>query len=153
MSQLTEHFSLRELTATNTGYENNPPNGIVDNLHTLAQALEKVRAACDNKPIRVLSGYRSPDVNAAVKGSKTSAHMKGLAADFIVGNMTLKEVFNTLRKSGIVYDQLILEPTWIHIGLADVPRKQNLIFDGKTYAPAYEARYALCVKTLESERR
>lgn len=134
MSNLTDHFSLNELTATNTGIDNTPLNHIVDNLYTLAQALEKVRTACDNNPIRILSGYRSPDVNAAVKGSKTSAHMKGLAADFIVGNMTLKEVFKTVRESGIVYDQLILEPTWIHIGLAEIPRKQNLIYDGKTYA-------------------
>jgi uncharacterized protein YcbK (DUF882 family) len=133
MIQLTEHFSLKELTYTKTGYDNTPPNHIVDNLMTLAQALEKVRTACHKNPITILSGYRSPDVNKAVKGSDTSAHMKGLAADFIVGNMTLKEIFKTIRESGIVYDQLILEPTWIHIGLAEIPRKQNLTYDGKTY--------------------
>jgi len=92
-----------------------------------------VRTACKNNPITILSGYRSPDLNSAVKGSKTSAHMKGLAADFVVGNMTIREVFNTIRKSGIVYDQLILEPTWIHIGLAAKPRNQNLIYDGESY--------------------
>lgn len=133
MAQLTEHFSIKELTVTNTGYDNTPSNSIIDNLQTLAQALEKVRTACHNNPITILSGYRSPDVNKAVKGSDKSAHMKGLAADFIVGNMTLKEIFKTIRESGIVYDQLILEPTWIHIGLAEVPRKQNLTYDGKTY--------------------
>ena len=135
MTQLTENFKLKELIATNTGFDNAPPNHIVDNLYTLAQALEKVRTACGNNPIRVLSGYRSPDVNTAVKGSKTSAHMKGLAADFTVGTMSIKDVFYTLRKSGIVYDQLILEPSWIHIGLAATPRKQNLIYDGGNYVP------------------
>jgi len=133
MNQLTEHFKLKELIATSKSIENNPPNHIIDNLYTLAQALEKVRTACNNNPITILSGYRSADLNAAVKGSKTSAHMKGLAADFVVGNMTIKEVFNTIRKSGIVYDQLILEPTWIHIGLAAKPRNQNLIYDGESY--------------------
>jgi len=136
MTQLTENFKLAELIVTNTGYDNTPPNHIVDNLYTLAQVLEKVRTACGNNPIRVLSGYRSPDVNEAVKGSKTSAHMKGLAADFTVGNMTIKDVFYAIRKAGIVYDQLILEPSWVHIGLAAEPRKQNLIYDGKTYASA-----------------
>ena len=136
MTHLTENFKLKELIVTNTGIDNAPPNHIIDNLYTLAQALEKVRKACGNNPITILSGYRSPDVNAAVKGSKTSAHMKGLAADFIVGNMTIKEVFDTIRKSGIVYDQLILEPSWVHIGLAAVPRKQNLIYDGKKYENA-----------------
>lgn len=133
MTNLTEHFSLKELTTTNTGYDNTPTNAIIDNLTTLAQALEKVRSACENRPITILSGYRSPDVNAAVKGSKTSAHMQGLAADFIVGGMTLKEIFKTIRESGIAYDQLILEPSWIHIGLAKEPRKQNLTYDGKSY--------------------
>jgi len=136
MTHLTENFKLKELIATKTGIDNAPPNHIVDNLYTLAQALEKVRTACGNNPVTVLSGYRSPDVNKAVGGSKTSAHMKGLAADFIGGNMTIKEVFDTIRKAGIVYDQLILEPSWIHIGLAAAPRKQNLIYDGKVYSNA-----------------
>jgi zinc D-Ala-D-Ala carboxypeptidase len=133
MTQLTENFKLKELIATNTGIDNTPPNHIIDNLYTLAQALEKVRTACGNNPIRVLSGYRSPDVNAKVNGSEKSAHMKGLAADFTVGTMGIKDVFYMLRKSGIVYDQLILEPSWIHIGLAATPRQQNLVCDGKNY--------------------
>ena len=136
MAHLTENFKLKELIVTKTGIDNTPPNHIIDNLYTLAQALEKVRTACGNNPVTVLSGYRSPDVNKAVGGSKTSAHMKGLAADFVVGNMTIKEVFDTIRKAGIVYDQLILEPSWIHIGLAAAPRKQNLIYDGKAYTNA-----------------
>ena len=134
MSKLTEHFSLAELTVTNTGIDNTPPNNIVDNLYTLAQVLEKVRTQCKNNPIKVLSGYRSKDVNSAVKGGKTVDYMKGLAADFIVGNMTLKEVFDTIRKSGIVYDQLIIEPSWIHIGLSENPRRENLKYDGHNYS-------------------
>lgn len=133
MSDLTENFNLKELTVTNTGIDNTPTSHIIDNLYTLAQVLEKVRAECSNNPIKVLSGYRSPAINAAVKGSKTSAHMNGLAADFIVVNMTIKDVFGTIKKSGIVYDQLILEPNWIHIGLAATPRQQNLVCDGKNY--------------------
>lgn len=135
MSQLTENFKLKELIATNTGIDNTPPNHIIDNLYTLAQVLEKVRTACGNNPITVLSGYRSKDVNTKVKGSDKSAHMKGLAADFTVGTMSIKDVFYTLRKSGIIYDQLILEPSWVHIGLAATPRKQNLIYDGGNYVP------------------
>jgi hypothetical protein len=134
--KLSEHFKLKELIVTNTGLDNSPPNAIIDNLHTLAQTLERVRFACKNNPVTILSGYRSPDVNAKVGGSKTSAHMKGLAADFVVGNMTLKEIFSAIRKSGISYDQLILEPSWVHIGLAAKPRQQNLIYDGKNYSVA-----------------
>jgi len=135
VTHLTENFKLKELVVTNTGIDNTPPNHIIDNLYTLAQALEKVRTACGNNPITVLSGYRSKDVNTKVNGSDKSAHMKGLAADFTVGTMSIKDVFYTLRKSGIVCDQLILEPSWIHIGLAATPRKQNLIYDGGNYVP------------------
>lgn len=134
--KLSEHFTLAELTATQTGLANNPGDDEIKNLYSLAEVLELVRTACDSKPIRILSGYRSKAVNEKVKGSKTSAHLKGLAADFIVGDMDLGDIFSTIRKSGIVYDQLILEPSWIHIGLAEVPRQQNLTFDGKKYAPA-----------------
>lgn len=133
--KLSEHFTLAELTATQTGLDNTPPDYAKSNLYTLAEALELVRTACHDKPIRILSGYRSKEVNEKVKGSKTSAHIHGLAADFIVGDMDLGDIFSTIRKSGIVYDQLILEPSWIHIGLAEIPRQQNLTFDGVKYAP------------------
>jgi uncharacterized protein YcbK (DUF882 family) len=134
--KLTEHFSLKELTATSTGYNNMPPNHVVDNLHKLAVVLEKVRSVCGDLPMSVSSGYRSPDVNNAVGGAKTSAHVLGLAADFTVATLGLRQVFDMIRSSGIVYDQLILEPRWIHLGLSATPRQQNLIYDGKAYTNA-----------------
>ena len=134
---LTKNFTLQELTATNTGINNIPSNLIIENLFKLATTLEKVRVLFDGKPIDISSAYRSPDVNQKVGGSKTSAHMKGFAADFKVRGLSLKQVFDTIKSSGIEYDQLIIEPNWIHLGLSDgVMRKQNLTFDGKNYAAA-----------------
>ena len=139
--QITEHFSLEELTRTDTGLPNDPPQDIAKNLVRLCEdALEPARALVG--PLQVNSGYRSAAVNKAVKGSPTSAHMQGLAADVVPVQFSRSVAFSILSTSGIPYDQLILEPTWIHIGLARdgvEPRRQLLEAvrtpNGMTYHP------------------
>lgn len=135
---LSPNFSLAELTtsqfAARTGLDNTPGPETLANLHRLALVLERARAWL-NRPIIVLSGYRSPSLNRAIGGSRRSAHMTGLAADFICPTYgKVMDVFESLRSSGIVYDQLIAERrTWIHLGISDHARHQALIFDGERY--------------------
>ncbi|HXA97573.1 MAG TPA: D-Ala-D-Ala carboxypeptidase family metallohydrolase [Candidatus Dormibacteraeota bacterium] len=85
--QLTEHFSLEELIASEvaarSGIDNTPSATIVSNLRVLAQGLERVRAAFGGKPIHVNSGYRCAALNAAIGGAGNSLHMQGLAADIV----------------------------------------------------------------------
>jgi len=132
--KLTEHFSLQELTKTTTGLDNNPTAEQVENLYSLALTLEQVRACIDGLPITITSGFRSKDVNVSVKGSDTSDHCNGLAADIKVGALQPKELARLIKKSGIKYDQLILEPTWVHIGIGVRMRQQSLqTNDRKTY--------------------
>jgi uncharacterized protein YcbK (DUF882 family) len=131
--KLSPHFSLHELTATTTGYDNTPSNSVIENLYKLAENLEVVRdiLTC---PLKINSGFRSVDVNNAVGGSKTSAHCFGLAADFVPQGVSLSTAFDLLSNHPrINYDQLILEQNWLHIGFSNNPRKQTLIFDGKNY--------------------
>ena len=124
---LSEHFSLAELTSSDYAVRhslNNMPEDaeVLENLHILAQGLERCRAIL-NKPMVVTSGYRSPKVNSAVGGSKTSDHMKGLAADFVVPSMSAREVCLTLAKhhAEIGFRQLIQEGNrWTHISFPDV---------------------------------
>lgn len=69
------------------------------------------------KPITVNSGYRCPELNAAVKESKTSQHMKGEAADIDTGDRQQnKLLFEYIRKN-LPYDQLIDESNfaWVHV--------------------------------------
>lgn len=74
-------FTLKEMTATSTKIKNFPETWEqIKNLERLTLFLDKVRFAF-GKPIRVNSGFRSPYVNVAVKGSSLSAHLDGLAAD------------------------------------------------------------------------
>lgn len=138
---LTEHFSLEELTASTTaarlGIDNTPPADVLQNLHLLAVYLEQVRVVL-GQPVSVRSGYRCPTLNRAVGGSKNSQHMTGMAADIIsprFGNPLA--VCRAIAKSGIVWDQVIHEGNWCHVSFAVKPRKQLLTAhfgpDGTTY--------------------
>ena len=127
---LSEHFTLEELTASQAaarnGLENKPDLEATKNLRWLAGTLEEVRKLV-GKPVHVSSGYRSPAVNKAVGGSSKSAHMRGLAADITVPGMTSRDLAELIRSSSIAYDQLIHEQQWVHIGLAEgIMRRQVL---------------------------
>ena len=139
---LAPHFSLQELTvsqeADRRGLINTPPPEIIENLRQTAVLMENVRTILGDKPIIVNSAYRSPAVNQAIGGSKTSAHMLGLACDFICPKFgSPYQVAIAIRDSGIAYDQLILEYGWIHIGLPAPMRpmrRQNLTKRSSTAA-------------------
>ena len=135
--QLSEHFSLAELTVSEVALRkglSNLPEGIeVDNLVRLANKLEEVRKVL-GKPIMVNSAFRSIEVNAAVGGVKTSQHCVGCAADIKVPGMTPDEVVRAIVASDIQYDQLIREfDSWTHISIPNeataTPRNQTLIID------------------------
>lgn len=119
---LTDNFTLAGLTASETaarrGLDNTPPGYIVTNLRTLALKLEECRRIL-GRPLTVTSGYRSPIVNQAVGSKPSSAHVQGLAADFICPKFgSPLAVAAKLASSGITFDQLIHEfGAWIHIGL------------------------------------
>ena len=135
--QLSEHFSLAELTASEIaarkGLENYPTGVELDNLARLAEKLEEVRKVL-GKPIMINSAFRSIEVNAAVGGVKSSQHCLGCAADIRVPNMTPDEVVKAIIASKIQYDQLIREfDSWTHISIPNLPeqtpRNQTLIID------------------------
>jgi len=130
--QLSEHFSYDELTVTNTGLPNTPTTSQIQNLKRLAETLEQVRALF-NLPLIVTSGYRSDAVNKKVGGSKTSAHAYGVAADFTVKGKSVREVCEAIKKSGIKFDQMIDEDTWIHLSVDSRFRGQVLSYRGGKY--------------------
>ena len=134
---LSEHFTLEELTISETAsrrnLNNTPDNIALYNLRRLALFLEDVRTLLD-KPIKINSAYRAPKVNASVGGSKTSQHCGGCAADIRVTGMTPDEVVRAIIKSDLQYDQVIREfDSWKHISIPnrkeDKPRKMALIID------------------------
>lgn len=126
---LTPHFTLVEFvtsnTATTRGIDNTAPDAVVTNLKVVASVLEEIRALF-GKAVSISSGFRCPALNAAVGGVSNSAHVRGLAADFTVRDTVNRDAFDAIRKSGIKYDQLIMEGTWIHIGMDATMRRQDL---------------------------
>jgi len=131
-TKLSPHFTLEELTVSATGarlgLSNVPTGAALATLTATAARMETVRALLGNKPIIVLSGYRSPEVNKAVKGSRTSAHMTGHAVDFICpGFGPSAKVAAHLAKHLSAYDQVIEEfGEWVHIGFGPGDRRQAL---------------------------
>lgn len=127
---LSKHFHLDELTVSQTaarrGLDNTPPPAILAQLRETAQKMELVRTILGSKPIIVTSGYRSPAVNRAVKGSRTSAHMRGEAVDFICpGFGSPLAICRALSiQKDLPYDQIIEEGSWVHIGFAKFPRRE-----------------------------
>lgn len=132
---LSEHFTLEELTATSHREFNNTPNDTeIANLTRLAAFLEEVRGVIGGKPIMVNSAFRCKQVNDAVGSKDTSQHRIGCAADIRVPGMTPDEVVKAVIKAGIGYDQVIREfDRWTHISVTNqvgqIPRRQALIID------------------------
>ena len=127
--RLSKNFHLDEFTRSETAARhripNNPSLKQVANIKRVAHTLELVRLIVES-PIYVTSGYRSDALNEKVRGSRNSAHIEGLAADFVVKDMKPKDVVEAIRDQ-VGFDQLILEfDRWIHIGLSDKHRQQVL---------------------------
>lgn len=138
---MVKNFTFKEMIATSTGLANYPETWEqLDNIILTTTRLQIIREAF-GAPIRVNCCFRSPQVNAKVGGSATSAHLKGLAADITAGNEAgnrkLYQVcLDCLGDLG--FDQLILYSEkpgdrssrirFIHVGFATdrIPRKQLL---------------------------
>ena len=119
-----KYFTIAELckseTADRLGINNRCKVEHVKNLTALVDnVLDPLREAY-GKPIRITSGYRCPRLNEAVKGSPTSDHMQGLAAD-IVGTLATREenrkLFYLIQSLGLPFKQLIDEKcfSWVHV--------------------------------------
>ena len=110
---------------------NIPDAGSLDNLLLLiVDCLQPVRNYL-NKPVIITSGYRCLKLNShpAIRGAKTSQHIKGQAADFVVKGMTPKQVVEKVRASGVVFDQLINEyDRWTHISYNKNNNRRQILY-------------------------
>lgn len=147
---LSPHFQLSEFlvsqAAARAGLSNEPTPRALANLKRLALLLEQVRTLLGDAPILVSSGYRSPAVNNLVGGSLTSAHMHGLAADFICPRHgSPRQVAQAIADSPLQFDQLIFEGSWVHLAAperhtADEPARRTVLT--AVFASCQPTRYA-----------
>jgi zinc D-Ala-D-Ala carboxypeptidase len=132
---LSEHFTLEELTHTDhREFDNTPNEAELANLVRLAEFMEKVKEVLGGKPIIVNSAFRSAEVNRAVGSSDRSQHRRGTACDFRVPGMTPDQVVRAIIAANLPFDQCIREfDRWTHISIPNTedadPREMALIID------------------------
>lgn len=130
---LSEHFTLEEFVRSQAGerlgIDNDPPADVIERLRFVATQMEKVRALL-GQSVHIDSGYRSPELNAAVGGAKNSQHMLGEACDFVCPEFgTPLEICRLLTNNAdlLQFDQLIWEGSWVHCSFVDhTPRMEVL---------------------------
>jgi hypothetical protein len=123
---LSKNFSLEELTKSETALrhdmDNTPGEAEIENLKVLAEKVLQPVREYYARGVKVNSGFRHPDVNAKVGGSKTSDHCKGLAADIEIPGIPNYELAYWISKN-LDFTQLILEfytsgvpdSGWVHV--------------------------------------
>ena len=130
---LSEHFKLSEMLASETAEQRHIPNTprkdhIMAMQNLAVRCLEPTRQHF-GLPIQITSGFRSPDLNKAVKGVANSQHLEGEAADITIprrywpfcytSQEQIARLLYTWMKDNIDLDQLILEHSgpiwWVHV--------------------------------------
>lgn len=128
-----KYFSIKELCSSDTararGIDNTPTIKVELALTNLVDNVLDPLREWYEKPITVNSGYRSPKLNTAVGGSKTSQHMKGEAADITAGSKEENKKLFDYIKSNLVFDQLIDESnfSWVHVSFKPAGNRRQIL--------------------------
>ena len=145
-AKLSPHFTLGEMTKSNSHPEvyNIPSHEAIANLKRLCGWLEVLRERYNQKygvgeePIRINSGYRSPQLNRAIHGNANSNHMTGCACDIRVSGMEqalryaviLMDIADQAQED---FDELIIEvrgsTVWIHFAVRPKGNRRRLLLD------------------------
>jgi hypothetical protein len=142
---LSEHFTLAELTRTAQPFPNLPGPAEIEALQILCtKVLEPVRAHF-RLPVLVNSGFRCDRVNAAVGSAPGSQHCKGEAGDIEIAGVP-NPVLAAWIRDNLRFDQLILEAYrpgvagsgWVHVSYRlGRLRQQCLTMTLGSHGPVY----------------
>lgn len=135
---ISKHISYEEgiysKTAKDKGIANVPNEVQLAAMRLVAEKCFEPLREWYGKPIRINSFFRSIELNKAVKGSKTSDHVKGMAIDLDTGsNSENLKLFNWL-KDNVEFKQLLWEygdkngPEWIHISYDSNNLKTQILY-------------------------
>ena len=138
-AKLSEHFTLGEFTRSSSHPEvdNIPSHEAIANLTNLCKWLEVLRLRAGT-PIRINSGYRSPQLNKAIHGVAGSNHMTGCAADIRVENMEqliryAAILLDYAKESKQEFDELLIERNshgaiWLHFAVRPSGNRHKVAF-------------------------
>lgn len=152
---LTKNFTLEELTKSETalrfGMDNTPNDEQLSNMVALCECVLQPIRDHFGKGVKVNSGFRDPEVNAKVGGSKTSDHCKGMAADIEIPGVANAELAQWIVDN-LEFRQVILEfytpgipdSGWVHVSYNPGDNKKQVLTatkqSGKTvYLPGLVA--------------
>ena len=133
--KISENLSLKEVvksnTATRLGIDNEPTREHLENLIIIAEKVFQPIREHFKTPIGISSGYRSKELNTAVRGSSTSDHCKGMALDLdadIFEGVSNKEIFEFIRDN-LEFTQLINEfnYSWVHVSYDENNLKKQIL--------------------------
>lgn len=135
--QLTQHFTLAELTKSSTAerleLDNTPPPEVLPALTRTAEMLERIRSTL-GVPVTVTSGYRAWAVNKAVKGATTSDHAQGRAADIVAPRYgtplqiarALAPLVDVLGIGQLIYERFG-STSWVHVSTRVPDKRVNRV--------------------------
>ena len=135
--QLTQHFTLAELTKSSTAerleLDNTPPPEVLPALTTTAEMLERIRSTL-GVPVTVTSGYRAWAVNKAVGGVTTSDHAQGRAADIVAPRYgtplqiarALAPLVDVLGIGQLIYERFG-STSWVHVSTRVPDKRVNRV--------------------------
>jgi len=133
---ISEHVSYKEgvysNTATRRGIDNTPTDNHLHFMEIIANEIFEPLRKWVGGPIKINSFYRSPNLNKAIGGSKTSQHCKGQAMDIddTFGNATNAEMYYFIKEN-LDFDQIIWEfgdddnPAWVHVSYVSPEKNRN----------------------------
>lgn len=144
--KLSANFSLAELTKSQTasrkGIDNTPSEEAIANLRLVCENILQPVRDHYGIPFSPNSGYRGPELNAAIGGSSRSQHMTGQAVDFEVPTISNFDLATWVREN-LEFDQLILEcyqpgvpkSGWVHCSyIGSNQRGAVLTYSGGQYS-------------------
>ena len=138
-AKLSPHFTLGELTKSSSHPDiyNVPTHEAIENLKHVCTWLEVLRERSGG-PIRINSGYRSPQLNKKVGGAPTSNHLTGCAADIRVTGMEqliryAAILLDYADETGDEFDELLLERNrfgafWLHFAVKPKGNRHKVLF-------------------------
>ena len=138
-AKLSEHFSLGEFTKSNSHPEvyNIPSHEAIANMKRLCQWLEVLRERAGT-PIRINSGYRSPQLNRKIGGVANSNHLTGCAVDIRVSGMEqliryAAILLDFAEESHQDFDELLIEKNrygaiWLHFAVRPSGNRRKILF-------------------------
>ena len=145
-SHLSPHFILGEMTRSNSHPEvyNIPTHEAIANLKRVCEWLEVLRKRYNDKygvgeePIRINSGYRSPQLNKKIGGVAGSNHLTGCAVDIRVDDMGQLIRYATIimdyaDESHQDFDEILIEKNrygaiWLHFAVRPKDNRRKILF-------------------------